>query len=112
MGVRVRTLVLVRIAAAFFFFVAVPYRVSLAQSNTSPPAASPAQGPPLTLKDAVQLALKQNPEVLIARLLSLESSRNRQIARSALLPQASVAANGAVVQYNIESIEKVPKRGA
>jgi len=112
MGVRVRTLVLVRIAAAFFFFVAVPYRVSLAQSNTSPPAASPAQGPPLTLKDAVQLALKQNPEVLIARLLSLESSRNRQIARSALLPQASVAANGAIVQYNIESIEKAPKRGA
>ena len=41
-----------------------------------------------------------------------ESDRNSQIARSALLPQAGVAASGALNQYNIQSIERAPKREA
>ena len=46
----------------------------LAQSNPVPPA----QSIRLSLKDAVQLALKQNPRVMASRLLSLESDRERQ----------------------------------
>jgi outer membrane protein len=106
-----RTIAPSRGAAAFLFCIlAVSCRVSFAQANAVPAAPAPAQGPTLTLKDAVQLALKQNPQILIARLLSLESDRNRQIARSALLPQASLDASGQIVQYNVQSIEKSDKR--
>jgi outer membrane protein len=79
---------------------------SFAQQPTAAPPA-PLQ---LTLKQAVQLALKQNPQRLIAQILVQESNRNSQIARSALLPQATVAASGAVNQYNVQSIERAPKR--
>jgi outer membrane protein len=64
----------------------------------------------LTLKEAVQLALKQNPQRIIAQLLVSESDRNSQIARSALLPQANLAADGAVSQYNLNSVEAQPPR--
>ncbi|MFZ0521932.1 MAG: TolC family protein [Candidatus Acidiferrales bacterium] len=66
----------------------------------------------LTLKQAVQLALKQNPQRVIAQLLIYESDRNSQIARSALLPHAGVAASGSINQYNIQSIERAPQRAA
>jgi outer membrane protein TolC len=59
----------------------------------------------LTLKQAVQLALRQNPQRVISRLLVFESDRNSQIARSPLLPHAEVEANGSVNQYNFQSIE-------
>jgi outer membrane protein len=72
--------------------------------------ASPSAPLQLTLKQAVQLALKQNPQRVIAQLLVSESDRNSQIARSALLPQAHVVASGAINQYNIQSIERAPKR--
>jgi outer membrane protein len=74
-----------------------------------PPAAAPAPLQ-LTLKQAVQLALKQNPQRVIAQLLVSESDRNSQIARAALLPQAKVAASGSINQYNVQSIERAPKR--
>jgi outer membrane protein len=54
----------------------------------------------------VQLALKQNPRVMASRLLSLESDRERQISRSALLPQASLTATGLLAQYNKASIQR------
>ena len=41
----------------------------------------------LTLPDAVQLALKQNPRVILANLGVAQSEQERNIARSALLPQ-------------------------
>jgi outer membrane protein len=66
----------------------------------------------LTLKEAVQLALKQNPQRVIAQLLVSESDRNSQIARSALLPQASIAASGSLNQYNLQSIERSQDRKA
>ena len=44
----------------------------------------------LTLRDAVQLALKQNPRVILANLGVAQSERERDIARSALLPQAEI----------------------
>ena len=46
----------------------------------------------LTLQDAVQLALKQNPQVQIAKLNVAESQQDRKIARAGLLPQASLQA--------------------
>ncbi len=52
------------------------------------------------MKEAVQLALKQNPQRIIAQLLVSESDRNSQIARSALLPQAGIAAEGALMPRN------------
>jgi outer membrane protein len=64
----------------------------------------------LTLKQAVQLALKQNPQRIIANLLVSESDRNSQIARAALLPQANMSASGSVNQYNFQSIERSDKR--
>ena len=71
--------------------------------------AQPSPGPPgslqLTLKQAVQLALKQNPQRVIARLLAFESDRNRDIALSALLPQARIEGQGSINQYNFQSIE-------
>src|SRR5271156_4380066 len=82
-----------------------PLDSSTQQPPTGPPA--PLQ---LTLKQAVQLALKQNPQRVIAQLLVSESDRNSQIARSALLPQAKVAASGSINQYNIQSIERAPSR--
>ena len=66
----------------------------------------------LTLKQAVQLALKQNPQRVIAQLLVAESDRNRQIARAALLPQANMAASGSVNQYNLQSIERSKRNDA
>jgi outer membrane protein len=64
----------------------------------------------LTLKEAVQLALKQNPQRIVAKLLVSESDRNSQIARSALLPQANMEAHGAISQYNLNSVEARPPR--
>jgi outer membrane protein len=78
----------------------------LAQSTPFPPA----QSIRLSLKDAVQLALKQNPRVMASRLFSLESDRERQISRSALLPQANLTATGLLGQYNKASIQRTSER--
>src|ERR1700732_2118135 len=64
----------------------------------------------LTLKEAVQLALKQNPQRIIAQLLVSESDRNSQIARAPLFPQANMAASASVNQYNLQSIERSKQR--
>ena len=88
--------------------------------QASPPSGMPAQQAParspavvhFTLKEAVQLALKQNPQRIIAQLLVLESDRNSQIARSALLPQADLTAEGAYSQYNFQSIEHIARMRA
>jgi outer membrane protein len=99
-----------RIVTAFLclqLVIAASYKFGVAQSaSTSPP-----QSVPLTLKDAVKLALKQNPQVVALRLLSLESDRTRQIARSPLLPQASLTALGVVRQYNLASVVRSATRG-
>jgi outer membrane protein len=46
----------------------------------------------LTLKDAVQLALNQNPQVQVANLNVAQSQDGQSIARSGLLPQAGLQA--------------------
>jgi outer membrane protein TolC len=57
----------------------------------------------LTLKDAVQLALKQNPRVILANLDVAQSNQDRALARSALLPQVEGHANETVTRLNLES---------
>ena len=81
-------------------------------SPTQQPSPAASGSLQLTLKEAVQLALKQNPQRVIARLLSFESDRNRDIALSALLPQAHVEGSGSINQYNFQSIERAPMRKA
>ena len=46
----------------------------------------------LTLRDAVQLALNQNPQVQVANLNVAESQQDQNLARAGLLPQASFQA--------------------
>src|SRR5580698_8139293 len=82
----------------------------MAVLQLSLPLAAFAQQPPPAPPAPLQLALKQNPQRLIAQILVQESDRNSQIARSALLPQANVAAAGSVNQYNFQSIERAPVR--
>jgi outer membrane protein len=80
---------------------------SAQQSSQGSPGSSQ-----LTLKQAVQLALKQNPQRVIARLFVLESDRNRDIALSALLPQAHIKGEGSINQYNFQSIEHTKRSTA
>lgn len=63
------------------------------------------QKPPLhlTLPEAVRLALRQNPEVQIANLDVADSREKRSIARSALLPQASLGVSDAATRRNLEA---------
>jgi outer membrane protein len=105
---RARAPVLARVSAAILGAILFAYLSAdgLAQSNPAPPA----QSIRLSLKDAVQLALKQNPRVMTSRLLSLESDRERQISRSALLPQANLTATGLLGQYNKASIQRTSER--
>jgi outer membrane protein len=109
MGTTANKSVSLRTITVIFYlllFVALFHENVLAQPNPPPPI----QSVQLTLKEAVQLALKQNPQVVAFRLLALESDRQRQISRSALLPQASLTSTGAVSQYNLASVERTTTR--
>ena len=57
----------------------------------------------LTLKDAVALALKQNPQVILANLQVSQSQQDRQIARSALFPQVHGTLSEAVNRVNLQA---------
>lgn len=57
----------------------------------------------LTLRGAVDLALKQNPRIQIAKLEIVESQQNSVIAKSALLPQVGLAISESVQRGNIEA---------
>ena len=76
-------------------------------SAQSVPASSP-QKLSLSLRQAVLLALKQNPQQLIALLQVQQSARDSQIARAPLLPQSNLYATGGVSQYNFQSVERLP----
>jgi outer membrane protein TolC len=58
----------------------------------------------LTLKDAVQMALRQNPQVAIANLNLAERDSAREIARASLLPQVSIGASDFVTRANVEAL--------
>jgi outer membrane protein TolC/anti-anti-sigma regulatory factor len=57
----------------------------------------------LTLKEAVALALKQNPQVQIANLNLAESEQDRNMARAGLLPQASLSVFDRAERFNLYS---------
>src|ERR1022692_5068291 len=57
----------------------------------------------LTLRDAVQLALKQNPRVILANLGVAQSEQERNIARSALLPQVGANVAETLNRANLEA---------
>ena len=57
----------------------------------------------LTLKDAVDLALKQNPQVILANLQVSQSEQDRMVARSSLLPQVHGAVSETVNRINLEA---------
>ena len=63
------------------------------------------ENPPLklTLTEAVRMALRQNPEVQIANLDVAESREDKSIARSALLPQATLQVSDAATRRNLEA---------
>jgi outer membrane protein TolC len=58
----------------------------------------------LTLKDAVALALKQNPQVILANLDVSQSQQDRQLARSALMPQVGGTVSEAVNRLNVRAL--------
>lgn len=65
-----------------------------------------AQEPPplkLTLRDAVSLALKQNPQVILASLNVAQTEQERAIARSGLLPQINGRVAETVNRVNLEA---------
>ncbi len=66
-----------------------------------------AQGPPpplrLTLREAVQLVLKQNPQVQIANLNLAQSQQDAITARADVLPQASFNTFERVQRFNLEA---------
>jgi outer membrane protein len=55
----------------------------------------------LTLRDAVLLALRQNPSVLIAEIRLVESRQDASISRAALLPQASLQVSDSAERLNV-----------
>ena len=55
----------------------------------------------LSLHDAVAVALKENPQVQIGALNYAESQQNKNIARSALLPQAGVEVVDRAQRFNL-----------
>ncbi|MGD0497303.1 MAG: TolC family protein [Bryobacteraceae bacterium] len=57
----------------------------------------------LTLRDAVNLALNQNPQVVVANLGVARSEQEREMARSGLLPQVSGNINEAVHRVNLQA---------
>jgi len=67
-------------------------------------ASSPSPGEPLklTLDRAVGLALKQNPTAQIAVLQAAQSVEDKNIARAALLPQASFSVSDSVRRLNLK----------
>jgi outer membrane protein len=57
----------------------------------------------LTLRDAVQTALRQNPQVILANLGVSQSQQERLLARSALLPQVAGNVSETVHRVNLEA---------
>jgi outer membrane protein TolC len=97
---------------AFFSLVLTP-AVARAQGTgrQSPLPGTPPSGVMrLTLDQAVSLALKQNPTAQIAIITAAESVQDRNVARAALLPQASLSVTDTVERLNLQAFlgERIP----
>ena len=65
----------------------------------------------LTLRDAVVLALRQNPQVILANLNVAQSTQDSRIARSGLLPQVGAGIGESVQRLNVEALFGEPFPG-
>ncbi len=79
--------------------------IGLALLGARPASAQPTAGQPLrlTLRDAVQMALQQNPQVQIANLNVAQSQQDTTIARAALLPQGTLSTFERVQRVNLQA---------
>jgi len=78
----------------------------LAQARAQQPSAAPASvnGPMrLSLEQAVALALQQNPTEQIGLINAAESVQDKNITRSALLPQADLRASESLNRVNLQA---------
>jgi outer membrane protein len=71
------------------------------------------QGAPvrLTLQEAIQLALKQNPQVQIAALNLAQSEQDKEVGRSALRPQIGIRTSEGVQRFNLDAFIGKPLPG-
>ena len=65
----------------------------------------------LTLHDAVALALRQNPRVILANLGVAQSAQDSRVARSALLPQVGAGIGESVQRNNVDTLFGEPFPG-
>src|SRR5260370_22831284 len=71
-----------------------------------------AQARPLTLDDAVKLAMERNPDLRKQVLLALSAEQDKLIARSAILPQLGFNASAAEQRVNgVQYFQGVPLPG-
>jgi outer membrane protein len=99
-GKKVRRAILLA-AMLSLVFVGLLSLAGSAQAQVAPPA----QGVTLhlTLRGAVELALRQNPQVQIAALNLAESVQDKNVARSELLPQAKLEVSDSANRGNLEA---------
>jgi outer membrane protein len=80
------------------------------QQQASPQNVGPATVPSdstvvsLTMRDAVKLALKQNPRLLAVRLQALESRQTANISRSEFLPKATLVLEDQMNRLNLATL--------
>jgi outer membrane protein len=108
MAARCRLMIVLMLAAeAFAAQMSTGQQAPASQAGTQQNAPAQASSTlKLSLHEAVLLGLKQNPQRVIAGILVSESDRNRDIARSALLPQVGLDGHAALSQYNLQAVEK------
>ena len=86
--------------------------LALAATGLAQPAQAPADAPlRLTLKEAVRLALLQNPMVILANLDVSQASQDKLVARSGLLPQAGGNLSETRRRYNLPAQLGLPFPG-
>jgi len=84
-------------AGLLFIIFVVSAEMALAQN-------APATPLKLTLIEAVDIALKQNLDIQAANIETAIQQQDRVIARSELLPHATLDANDAVTRYNTKAV--------
>ncbi len=63
----------------------------------------------LTLHDAVALALRQNPQVILANLNVTQSMQDSRIARSGLMPQVGAGIGESVTRLKVDTLFGEPR---
>jgi outer membrane protein TolC len=83
---------------------ALPQSGQTVQPNSGENGAAVLVRVPLTLREAVQLALKQNPREMVARIQVEQRRRESDQSLANLLPQAAIDSKITVWRYNRQSI--------